>query len=148
MVSEEQARLAIVELFPNVDNAQFEITSPRDFTYNCIAWAANDNGRWWWPGDNPFMFWPKGCERVEAKDAFIAAFGTIGYSESTYVEESERYEYVAIFFLDSVPTHASRQLKNGSWTSKLGEEWDISHSIDGLNGTEYGEPDIYMKRAR
>ena len=27
----------------------YSITSPTEISYNCIAWAANEDTRWWWP---------------------------------------------------------------------------------------------------
>ncbi len=43
--------------------------------------------------------------------------------------------------------HAARQLKNGTWTSKLGVEDDISHpSPDALAGGSYGDVKLIMKR--
>lgn len=43
----------IEQLFPGLQGTSFEITSPRDRRYNCVAWAANDTRRWWWPGEAP-----------------------------------------------------------------------------------------------
>ena len=49
---------------------------------------------------------------------------------------------------DDKPTHASRQLETGKWTSKLGREIDIEHDTpEVLNGPEYGTAKIIMKRA-
>ena len=33
--------------FPNLLTTGYEITSPDTIDYNCIAWAAEDNERWW-----------------------------------------------------------------------------------------------------
>lgn len=41
-------------LFPGLRTTPFRVTSPANRKYNCIAWAANDAGDWWWPeGDAP-----------------------------------------------------------------------------------------------
>ena len=60
------------------------------------------------------------------------------------------YEKVAIFELNGNVTHASRQLKNGDWTSKLGWQhgvsFDVSHTIESISNGYYGDVSIYMKR--
>jgi hypothetical protein len=57
------------------------------------------------------------------------------------------FEKVALFAdAQQTPKHAARQLQSGSWTSKLGPEEDISHSIYGLEGSKYGDAVVYMKR--
>ena len=42
--------------FPRLTPVNHTPTSPADRTYNCIAWAAGEAGRWWqpWSAD----FWP------------------------------------------------------------------------------------------
>ena len=37
------------------------------------------------------------------------------------------------------PTHASRQFPNGKWTSKLGDNIDLSHELGELAGPAYGQ---------
>lgn len=39
--------------FPKLQTAAYHITSPATRDYNCIAWAAGDSRRWWWPEDDP-----------------------------------------------------------------------------------------------
>ena len=69
-----------VEL-PNLNGNNYEITSPFKRAYNCIAWAAGDTSRWWWPirlaGVN---YWPKNAPREATVEAFIAAYATCGYA--------------------------------------------------------------------
>lgn len=40
--------------------------------------------------------------------------------------------------VDGQPTHAARQLATGAWTSKLGEELDLTHELHELEGPAYG----------
>ena len=56
------------------------------------------------------------------------------------------FEKIAIYQLAGVPTHAARQLDDGSWTSKLGALEDVQHPLDGLRVEDYGEPVRYLKR--
>ena len=74
-------------------------------------------------------------------------FGTLGYVPCPDGSLERGYEKVALFTdLQGKPTHAARQLPNGSWTSKLGTYEDISHGIYGLEGSQYGDVAQYLKR--
>jgi len=57
------------------------------------------------------------------------------------------FEKVAIYALDGEPTHAARQLSDGTWTSKLGKDIDITHTLRALEGSTYGQVAAYLKRA-
>jgi hypothetical protein len=43
---------------------------------------------------------------------------------------------------------AARQQVDGSWTSKLGKQIDISHTLRGIEGSVYGQVIDFMKRPR
>jgi hypothetical protein len=86
--------------------------------------------------------------------AFILAFATKGYVQCTDGSLQPRLEKVAIY-VDSndVPQHAARQLRNGKWTSKLGDYEDITHHdlldvADGPPPDGYGRPKYYLQRRR
>jgi len=138
------------QLFPRLRTTAFEITSPEDSRYNCIAWAAGDTRRWWWPGEAPFSFWPSGIEREESVGNFVAAFATLGYEPTKSGEHDRDYEKVAIFASsEGIPTHMARQLPNGSWTSKLGGLEDITHIVlAGVAGTDYGHVVAFLQRRK
>jgi hypothetical protein len=138
------------ELFPRLTTTPFEITSARDTHYNCIAWAAGDTRRWWWPGETPFSYWPAGVERVESIASFVEAFATLGYELSSSGVLNPDFEKVAIFASsDGIPTHMARQLTNGAWTSKLGTLEDITHiDVSGVAGTDYGEVVAFLQRRK
>ena len=53
---------------------------------------------------------------------------------------------MAIYALQGKPTHAARQLGDGRWTSKLGKEVDITHTLVGLEGPVYGQVAAYLRR--
>jgi hypothetical protein len=142
MASAIDLRARLISAFPALENTQFEITSPHDEIYNCIAWAAGEHSFWWWPG----RFWPKNVPAAETRLAFIKAFSTKGYEQCASSELEAGYEKVCLYEKLGRPKHAARQLKNGMWTSKLGMDHDISHELDGLSGNRYGKPVIFMKR--
>jgi hypothetical protein len=140
--------------FPNLtygDNQNHRVTSRWTTRYNCIAWAADDLATPWWP---KYAYWPDGVPKLETPDAFILAFGTKGYVQCADGSRQARLEKVAIY-VDSndIPTHAARQLRNGKWTSKLGDYEDITHNslldvADGPPPDGYGRPKYYVQRQR
>ena len=93
-------------------------------------------------------FWPKGVLRSVAVAAFEDAFRTLGYARSADGALKDGYEKVAIY-VDPVgkPTHMARQLGDGRWTSKLGDQQDIEHGTpQGVEGAKYGTASIYLER--
>src|SRR5262245_26433492 len=110
-------------LFPRLRRAAYRVTSPPDKDYNCIAWAAGDTTRWWWPDDDPdndAIHWPTDVQRAESLMAFVAAFASLGYVACDSEALESGFEKVALFAdAAGIPTHAARQLPNGLWTSKL-----------------------------
>ena len=124
--------------FPSLTRSCIEVTSPRDPRYNCVAWAAGESFRWWWPDALETCYWPPEVPREESLEAFVRAFGTLGYETCADGSLDSAYEKLAIFASRRVPTHVARQLADGNWTSKLGKSVDLSHFIDGLDGEVYG----------
>lgn len=139
--------------FPNLSRDQYHVTSLPTADYNCIAHAACENTRWWWPLGSG-SYWPVDAS-VETLEAFTAAYGTCGFSicdkQSRDLEVG--VERVAIYVdVDGVPTHAARQLPNGRWTSKLGRWEDIQHdTLEAIEdrdnmGLGYGKVALILKR--
>jgi hypothetical protein len=140
----------IDELFPGLTKSGFLVTSPATRDYNCIAWAADDTTRWWWPDRDPnndAIFWPESVVAEETLDAFLAVFTLLGYAEGCDEALESGFEKVALFANAGVPTHAARQLPSGLWTSKLGLREDIQHELHALSGAEYGAVVLIMKRS-
>jgi hypothetical protein len=134
--------------FPGLLKGEYRITSPRSKRYNCIAWAACDDSKWWWPGQNVELeYWPPSVARLETVDGFQQAFAALGFVVCQATEMELGYEKIALFADDqAAPTHAARQLPNGRWTSKLGLREDIEHVLHDLEGTVYGAVVLVMKR--
>lgn len=136
--------------FPRLREGVYETRSPIDQDYNCIAFAAGDTERWWWPKAS-FLggaYWPDGAPREETLSAFQAAFGTLGYEPCESGDLEPGHERVAIYAEPSgMPTHAARQLPDGTWVSKLGQAFDIMHlTPEGVGGSAYGEVVAYLRR--
>lgn len=143
-------------IFPGFGGEGDEVRSPLDRRYNCIAFAAGDESRWWWPGpEEPGgAYWPEGLPRETTLDNFRNAFRLLGYEECDSFELEDGYEKVAIYASASgVPTHAARQLSSGRWASKLGKFVDVHHArLEGVMGGEgladYGSPVLAMRRPK
>ena len=133
--------------FPGLASSEYAETSLATRRYNCIAWAAGDEHRWWWPEPFPHAYWPEGTPRVATLESFIAAYATLGFERSADGGYQPGIEKVALFADDrGVPTHAARQLSDGRWTSKLGRSEDIRHELKALEGDVYGKVACFLER--
>jgi len=73
----------------------------------------------------------------------------MGYEICTNAGLEVGFDKIALYGKDGEWQHASRQLANGKWTSKLGNEEDIEHATPkDLSGNLYGRVHCIMKRAK
>ena len=132
-------------IFPNLQN--YRICSDPTINYNCIAWAAGDTEKWWWPDIQNLKYWPPNIPRNETIDAFIKAFEKLGYSVCDNSDFQNGFEKIAIYANSQRKAkHAAKQITNGLWISKLGKEHDIEHRLNELEGDKYGEVSVIMSR--
>ena len=138
----------IATAFPSLTPSNYRITSPESPEYNCIAWAAGTDERWWWPDNQYTAYWPDGIPREETLAAFIQAYSVEGYVPCDASDYESGFEKIAIYSDEhGKPTHAARQMQTGRWTSKLGRYEDIEHNkLDDLSGSNYGTVAVIMKR--
>jgi|SRR5271170_4394985 hypothetical protein len=133
--------------YPALRQEGFEETSEADRAYNCIAWAADkDKKRWWWPSGAPNTYWPKQAPTKVSLKSFTLAFKSIGYVPCNNGEPEKGYEKIAVYALGNVPTHAARQLSNGKWTHKMGQNIDLTASLTATEGPKYGTVIRFFKR--
>jgi hypothetical protein len=83
--------------FPDLESSPHSVTSPVARSYNCIAWAAEQDDNFWWPGRNNYGYWPPGVPREETLAAFIAAFETLGYALCGNSLPEAKVEKIAIY---------------------------------------------------
>ena len=140
--------LTLETAFPGLVGSPWSVTSPIAREYNCIAWAAGQDDVWMWPDSSGFSFWPDGVAREETIEAFVELFQRLGYAITSSAELDENTEKIAIFALHQKPTHAARQLPEGSWTSKCGKNVDIIHTLAALEGEHYGYVHCILARPR
>lgn len=137
-------------IFPDLSQDAIE-TSPQDDAYNCIAWAASDTQRHWWPVDFPTngVYWPIDPPE-ESVDGFIAAFATLGYEVCADGAVDQSFEKLALYVdAQGVPTHMARQLPSGKWTSKIGRLLeDIEHPTCEELQSGYGNVRLFLRRSK
>ena len=117
--------------FPDLAADGWQETSPQDPRYNCIAFAADDTTRRWWPVLSPFYYWPPGAPKRETLAAFVAAYGTRGYVPCPDGNFDAEMEKVVIYCdADGVPTHAARQVRR-TLDEQVGERmgWSARYSL-------------------
>lgn len=134
-------------VFPLLRGTNFYETSPPDRKYNCIAWAAEDQRRWWDNPIDPRHYWPPTAKFSSDIDSLVEAYRTLGYEVCSEESLEEGFQKIALYSLHGEWTHAARQLSSGLWTSKLGKGKDITHEHpDHLSDSPYGYVYCYMKR--
>jgi len=139
----------LIQGWPNLGKTQFKVTSKHTKEYNCFAYAAGENDRWWSPLPDELYYWPPGVKQSEFIDAYIEAYGTLGFKQCGDGTLEDGYEKIAFYSLsDDKVTHVAKQLEDGLWSSKLGNLEDITHELSGLEGNFYGKAYIFMKRYR
>lgn len=127
--------------FPNLASEGFTPRSPITPKYNCIAWAAGENRRWWSP--HLLYYWPPGVQRTNSIEAYIEAFASIGYApcaddETKSPLHEPGFVRIALYASSGAPKHAARQIDATIWTSKLGQNMDVEHTLRALEGPAYG----------
>lgn len=153
------------ENFPRLTPDLYEVVDDETDVYNCIAYAAGDTTRWWWPDPFGVYYWPL-SKREQTVECFIEMFESLDYSKCRCSLKRRSLVKIALYY-DPVgcaslritagsPTHAAIQQNNGTWRSKLGDWELIEHrTLKSLNGTDptgvrisYGEPVQIMRKAR
>jgi hypothetical protein len=135
--------------FPKIQTEGYDRTSDATPDYNCIAWAASDQTRWWWPGLDLVgkeAYWPPKAPRKRTLKAFALAFKTLGYEKCKDGLFEEGFEKIAIYAKGDLPTHAARQLVDGKWTHKIGRNIDISSNLTAVEDGIYGLPVRFLRR--
>jgi hypothetical protein len=100
------------QYFPNL--GQWQQTSRATDSYNCTAFAASDDQRWWDPIPGDVYYWPDGVPRSYALDSYIALFQTLNYERCQDGSLEPGHEKIVIYTnLHGVFEHVARQLPTG-----------------------------------
>jgi hypothetical protein len=142
------ARDFIEQLFPKLKGTGWEIRSPLDHRYNCVAWVVDDKKKWWEPDPMNQYYWPSGLRRNDySVEAYKDMFENLGYESSSGEEGEKGYVKIALFSKGTLFKHVSWQRESGIWTSKLGKLQDIDHLLGSLSGSIYGSPTIFLRKS-
>ncbi len=135
----------LVVAFPLLSSEGFEIVEQPSEQYNCIAYAADDTSKWWWP--DGINYWPPWATETNRLDSLKEAFAGLGYEQCDRSDAEVVYQKVALYEVNGEMKHASVQVLNGRWRSKMGQGPVIEHdSPESLSGGMYGNATVYMRR--
>ena len=136
--------------FPKLKTGNWEPHSKSDPSYNCLAFAAGDVTQRWEPDYAKQFYWPPEADRENTVLAAIEAYQTRDFVRCEDASLEEGFEKIAIYATPAGGLrHATRQLPDGRWVSKLGYAEDIIHNeVDGVACDCYGQPVCFMKRPR
>ena len=98
-------------------------------------------------------YWPLGALRANTLEAFVQAFATLGFAECPDRERANPpfeadFDRVALYALVGAPKHAAKQVNAQIWSSKIGTNIDIEHTLRGLEGPAYGNVVKILKRRK
>ena len=132
--------------FPNLRNEGFTVVDPLPSLYNCIAYAAGDTSQWW--EYTRRHYWPSYATRSPRIESLQEVFAGLGYGECDDGSFEPGYQKAALYEDDGEYQHASIQMPNGAWRSKMGRGPVIEHlSPESLSDGIYGSPTVFMRRA-
>ena len=136
----------LISAFPKLACEEFELIAPDSDQYNCIAYAAGETGRSWWP--NVDSYWPAWATSTNSIESLKEAFAGLGYEQCDDSDAEAGYQKIALYEARGVMTHIALQMPNRRWRSKLGRGPVIEHhSPESLSGENYGNPTVFMRRA-
>lgn len=55
----------------NLSHTDYQVTSLKSEEYNCFAWAAGEDDRWWQPIPGEQFYWPDGVPQEETLEAIF-----------------------------------------------------------------------------
>ena len=127
---------------------QFELyEDSEDDNYNCISYSVGLTDRGFWPIKGRDDCW-YGINEVTI-NSFDIFYEHYGFKRCDYLDilYDKNYIKVAIFTKENIPTHASIQIDDNWWESKIGQLGIIKHDIFEIEGDIYGKlSHIYKKK--
>ena len=131
--------------FLNLRAEGFTVVDPPSDRYNCIAYAAGDTSKWW--DHTPRRYWPPYATRSPSIESLQEVFAGLGFGECDDGSLVAGYQKVALYEDDGEYQHASIQMPNGAWRSKMGPGPVIEHrSPESLSRGIYGNATTFMRK--
>ena len=144
-------------IFPNLSDNPDKLTSPIDIDYNCVSWALDISDCWIEPygliipSPSPPYYWPENIPQDNRTETYVKLFEHYGFEVTDDPSIEDNNEKIVIYSRDNEFQHVARQLPNGDWTSKIGKQEDIRHSLNELEASgpySYGSANIFMKKQK
>ncbi|HLX59807.1 MAG TPA: hypothetical protein VKX17_00870 [Planctomycetota bacterium] len=132
------------EDFPALTNERYVKKSEPDDGYNCVAWVLGAKDVWIGPPGYGYN-WPIPSPALTVEN-FVAFFEWHGFKRSDVIAFQAGKETIAIYSSGGLFTHVAKLVKNGNWSSKLGEEMDCEHDLRAVEGPFYGTVYLLMER--
>ena len=130
--------------YPRLAKEGYTITSEPDDEYNCIAYAAGDRTTWW-SHENGYH-WPN-ASRTPDISSLVEVFEGLGFEQCINASYEHGFDKVALYQKNGEWKHASVQMEDGAWSSKLGPDEDIRHETsESISGDSYGVIHCIMRR--
>lgn len=124
--------------FPLLTGMEYGL-SDENFSYNCLAYALDDESHWWEPPMQPGQYWPPGFPddiTILTVESIIRLHGFTVELDAAVTPETDA---IAIYGKDNEWTHFAKFVEGG-WCSKLGEGHDVSGiRLEDLEGLLYGK---------
>ena len=144
---------SLTGIFPKLSPSNHAITSAQTTRYNCVAWVFDDTTQAWEYSTRPEKYWPPGIPQDGSVEAYVELFRNRGYAECSDATLESGLEKLALFVHERFGFgHVAWQAADGTWWSKLGDSFDITHdSLDVLEGAgldDYGTARLIMMRPR
>ena len=95
----------LVEAFPNLASEGFDTVEQASELYNCIACAAGDITKWWWP--DGINYWPPWATPDNRMESLLEAFAGLGYEQCQNSDAEEGYQKVALYGFQDRFEHAA-----------------------------------------
>jgi hypothetical protein len=131
--------------FPNSEKEPIKIDSPETSDYNCVAWILGKTNNWYEPDEE--YDWIEGLPMSDDLNTMQAFFEHFGFQVCEKFDNFDSsIELIAIFAKEGIFTHVAKLLKNGNWTSKLGNSYDVEHGLESISNGLYGEVALYMQK--
>lgn len=150
--------------YPQIRSHGYKVSSDttehKSQKYNCVAFAAGGDTKFWWEGSTfnskpvkkPGRFWPDGIDTDDSIETYVKVFESVGYSVyKGKIEDCVKFELfcekIIIYgYPEQAFSHVSYQLYFG-WIAKLGDWEDVKHkTFNALEGEYYGNVMVVMKR--
>ncbi len=132
---------------PRLASEGYEIASPNDESYNCVAWALGRTDVWFEAGGWKGTYWPDGMRSDGTLDAYLELFESLGYVPTESPDYQPGQPCMAIYSDDDGEfCHVALRTESG-WTSKCGELHDIFHAtLEALEDQAYGRVVKVLRR--